>query len=215
MERAKQRLEAPVLNEIGIVTVLIRLKDLSPRHSLGQRIELVDVSQSLMSQHGGADRRRIRRTHQFERDAEHVGKELRPGRRAGDIPRQPHTQARLRLQHLPDIGQAEGDPLERRASHVLPAVVERQTRQGRTEMRIPMWAPFAGKVREQHQIASVGFQTGCVFEERFETGQTGAQWQLRTFEKYRREADTMEACRLMLANYVDNIQSGTPVAGWC
>jgi gamma-glutamyl:cysteine ligase YbdK (ATP-grasp superfamily) len=54
-----------------------------------------------------------------------------------------------------------------------------------------------------------------IIEERFETGQTGAQWQLKTFEKYRREADTMEACRLMLANYADNIQCGTPVAGWC
>ena len=54
-----------------------------------------------------------------------------------------------------------------------------------------------------------------IIEERFETGQTGAEWQLNTFEKYRDESDTAEACRSMLANYVDNIQAGTPVAGWC
>ena len=54
-----------------------------------------------------------------------------------------------------------------------------------------------------------------IIEERFDTGQTGAQWQLKTFEKYRQHADTTEACRLMLADYVQNIQASTPVACWC
>lgn len=54
-----------------------------------------------------------------------------------------------------------------------------------------------------------------IIEERFETGQTGARWQLNTFEKYRQDSDTAESCRRMLADYVANIQDGTPVAGWC
>ena len=54
-----------------------------------------------------------------------------------------------------------------------------------------------------------------VIEERFDTGQTGSQWQLKTFEKYRQQVDTAEACRRMLKDYVDNMQVGTPVTGWC
>jgi gamma-glutamyl:cysteine ligase YbdK (ATP-grasp superfamily) len=54
-----------------------------------------------------------------------------------------------------------------------------------------------------------------IIEERFDTGQTGSQWQLKSFEKYRQQVDTAEACRRMLKDYVDNVQVGTPVAGWC
>jgi gamma-glutamyl:cysteine ligase YbdK (ATP-grasp superfamily) len=54
-----------------------------------------------------------------------------------------------------------------------------------------------------------------IIEERFETGQTGAQWQLKTFARYRQENDRGESCRRMLADYVSNVQNGTPVAGWC
>jgi gamma-glutamyl:cysteine ligase YbdK (ATP-grasp superfamily) len=54
-----------------------------------------------------------------------------------------------------------------------------------------------------------------IIEERFETRQNGAQWQLRTFEKYRKEHDLGESCRRMLSDYVDNITESKPVARWC
>ena len=54
-----------------------------------------------------------------------------------------------------------------------------------------------------------------IIEERFETGQTGASWQLRTFEKYRKSMDVGEACRSMLSDYVGNITDCDPVARWC
>lgn len=54
-----------------------------------------------------------------------------------------------------------------------------------------------------------------IIEERFDTRQTGASWQLRTFEKYRKDNDVGDACRSMLADYVDNINESKPVARWC
>ena len=54
-----------------------------------------------------------------------------------------------------------------------------------------------------------------IIEERFDTGQTGADWQLKSFADYSRSCDINEACRRMLADYVSNVRDGTPVAGWC
>ncbi|MEP5764340.1 MAG: glutamate-cysteine ligase family protein [Halieaceae bacterium] len=54
-----------------------------------------------------------------------------------------------------------------------------------------------------------------VIEERFETRHTGANWQLQTFERYRKESDVEQACSRMLADYVDNVMAGSPVANWC
>ena len=54
-----------------------------------------------------------------------------------------------------------------------------------------------------------------IIEERFETGQTGASWQLMKFEKYRESMDVGEACRSMLSEYVENITGCDPVARWC
>ncbi len=54
-----------------------------------------------------------------------------------------------------------------------------------------------------------------IIEERFETRQTGAQWQLQSFNKYRKTCDVGESCRRMLSDYVDNITTSQPVARWC
>ncbi len=54
-----------------------------------------------------------------------------------------------------------------------------------------------------------------VIEERFDTGQNGASWQLSSFEKYRKTMDVGDACRSMLADYVANITESKPVARWC
>ncbi len=54
-----------------------------------------------------------------------------------------------------------------------------------------------------------------IIEERFDTGQTGATWQLNTFEKYRKTMDVGDACRSMLADYVANMTESKPVARWC
>ena len=54
-----------------------------------------------------------------------------------------------------------------------------------------------------------------IIEERFDTRQTGAQWQLNTFKKYREDCDVGEACRRMLSDYVVNITESHPVARWC
>ena len=54
-----------------------------------------------------------------------------------------------------------------------------------------------------------------IIEERFDTRQTGAAWQLKTFEKYRKHHDVGESCRRMLSDYVDNITESNPVARWC
>ena len=54
-----------------------------------------------------------------------------------------------------------------------------------------------------------------IIEERFDTGQTGSVWQLKTFEKYRKTMDVGESCRRMLADYVVNITDSKPVARWC
>jgi hypothetical protein len=54
-----------------------------------------------------------------------------------------------------------------------------------------------------------------IIEERFETAQTGASWQLRTFGKYRQSMDVGEACRSMLGDYVSNMAGSEPVARWC
>ncbi|MEE4661247.1 MAG: glutamate--cysteine ligase [Halieaceae bacterium] len=54
-----------------------------------------------------------------------------------------------------------------------------------------------------------------IIEERFDTRQTGAQWQLQTFNKYRESCDVGESCRRMLSDYVENISQSQPVARWC
>ncbi len=54
-----------------------------------------------------------------------------------------------------------------------------------------------------------------IIEERFDTGQTGATWQLNTFEKYRKTLGVGDSCRRMLADYVANMTDSKPVARWC
>ena len=56
-----------------------------------------------------------------------------------------------------------------------------------------------------------------IIEERFDTGQNGAVWQLKTFSRYRdkEKMDVGDACRSMLKDYVENIASSKPVARWC
>lgn len=53
-----------------------------------------------------------------------------------------------------------------------------------------------------------------IIEQRFETRTTGAAWQLQRFELYRQSHDIEEACSKMLADYVDNVMEGNPVASW-
>ena len=53
-----------------------------------------------------------------------------------------------------------------------------------------------------------------VIEHRFETRRTGAAWQLREFERYRAGCGMEEACGRMLADYIDNVMEGRPVADW-
>ncbi|SFP39216.1 Gamma-glutamyl:cysteine ligase YbdK, ATP-grasp superfamily [Nitrosomonas cryotolerans] len=54
-----------------------------------------------------------------------------------------------------------------------------------------------------------------VIERRFETRRTGAAWQLREYERYRESCDLDEACSRMLADYIDHVMEGNPVADWC
>jgi gamma-glutamyl:cysteine ligase YbdK (ATP-grasp superfamily) len=54
-----------------------------------------------------------------------------------------------------------------------------------------------------------------VIEQRFETRHTGAAWQLQEYERYRESCGMEEACGRMLADYVDNVMEGNPVATWC
>jgi hypothetical protein len=53
-----------------------------------------------------------------------------------------------------------------------------------------------------------------IIEQRLETRTTGAAWQLQRFEHYRQSLDIEEACSKMLADYVDNVMEGNPVASW-
>jgi gamma-glutamyl:cysteine ligase YbdK (ATP-grasp superfamily) len=54
-----------------------------------------------------------------------------------------------------------------------------------------------------------------VIEQRFETRRTGAAWQLQEFERYRESCGVEDACGRMLADYIDNVMEGNPVATWC
>jgi len=54
-----------------------------------------------------------------------------------------------------------------------------------------------------------------VIEQRFETRRTGAAWQLREFESYRKNCGVEEACGRMLSDYIANVMEGNPVATWC
>jgi gamma-glutamyl:cysteine ligase YbdK (ATP-grasp superfamily) len=53
-----------------------------------------------------------------------------------------------------------------------------------------------------------------IIEQRFESKTTGAAWQLQRFEYYRQWHTVDEACSKMLADYVDNVMEGNPVASW-
>ena len=55
----------------------------------------------------------------------------------------------------------------------------------------------------------------AVIEQRFASGRTGAAWQMREFERYRKNCEVGEACSRMLADYVNNVMEGKPVASWC
>jgi gamma-glutamyl:cysteine ligase YbdK (ATP-grasp superfamily) len=54
-----------------------------------------------------------------------------------------------------------------------------------------------------------------VIEQRLETRVTGASWQLQEYDRYRDKCTMEEACGRMLADYVDRVMEGNPVASWC
>jgi gamma-glutamyl:cysteine ligase YbdK (ATP-grasp superfamily) len=54
-----------------------------------------------------------------------------------------------------------------------------------------------------------------IIEQRYETRLTGANWQLKQFQHYRDTQSVDRACSSMLADYVDNVMEGNPVASWC
>ncbi|MCY4427755.1 MAG: glutamate--cysteine ligase [Halieaceae bacterium] len=53
-----------------------------------------------------------------------------------------------------------------------------------------------------------------IIEQRLETRTTGAAWQLRRFEYYRKSLNVDEASSRMLADYRDHVMQGDPVAAW-
>lgn len=54
----------------------------------------------------------------------------------------------------------------------------------------------------------------AVAEQRLETRQNGARWQLDRFERYRAAHSIDEACERMLADYLERVAEGEPVATW-
>ncbi|MGH1348371.1 MAG: glutamate-cysteine ligase family protein [Nannocystales bacterium] len=53
-----------------------------------------------------------------------------------------------------------------------------------------------------------------VAAKRLASRQNGAQWQLDHYERYREKGSVREACRQMLAGYMDRMTLGDPVATW-
>ena len=53
-----------------------------------------------------------------------------------------------------------------------------------------------------------------IIEQRLETRTTGAAWQLRRFEHYRKSLNVDEASSRTLADYRDHVMQGDPVAAW-
>ncbi len=53
-----------------------------------------------------------------------------------------------------------------------------------------------------------------IVEHRLQTRMTGAAWQVQRFEYYRESMAVDEACSRMLADYVDRVMEGYPVASW-
>jgi len=54
-----------------------------------------------------------------------------------------------------------------------------------------------------------------VIEQRLETRRTGSIWQLEAFEEYRKSCTVEDACARLLADYIENVKGGNPVASWC
>lgn len=54
-----------------------------------------------------------------------------------------------------------------------------------------------------------------VIEQRLETRRTGASWQLQEYDRYRSKLNMEDACGRMLADYVERVMEGSPVASWC
>jgi gamma-glutamyl:cysteine ligase YbdK (ATP-grasp superfamily) len=54
-----------------------------------------------------------------------------------------------------------------------------------------------------------------VLQQRLAMGSNGASWQLRRFAAHRQTLPVAQACSAMLAEYVENVMVGAPVATWC
>ena len=75
--------------------------------------------------------------------------------------------------------------------------------------------PYAYKGLKQLQLedGELEYLWGII-QKRFEQRTTGAAWQLQRFEHYHKDCNRDEASVRMLADYMENIRKGLPVAQW-